>query len=188
MARAPQPAPIPLEVVAAARHGDRTAISEIYRAFAPGIIGYLRGAGARDPENLAGDVFVGVIRGLPRFAGDGAALRPWAFTIAHRRLVDERRRQRRRPESAFDDSDNVLLFAAADDFEQVLNAISAAPVRQALEALTNDQRAVVLLRVVAELSLAETAKVMHKPVAAVKMLQRRAFDALARAIPKTAVT
>jgi RNA polymerase sigma-70 factor (ECF subfamily) len=188
MERAPQSAPIPLETVAGARQGDRAAIAEIYRALAPGIIGYLRGAGAHDPEDLAGDVFVGVMRGLPSFVGDGAALRTWAFTIAHRRLVDARRRLRRRPELPLDETDNVLLFAAGDDFEGVLGAITAVPVRRALGSLTSDQRAVVLLRVVGGLSLAETAATMHKPVAAVKMLQRRGLDALARTIREKVVT
>jgi len=180
--------PVPAHVVALARQGDRDAITDIYRTLAPAVLGYLRGAGASDPENLAGDVFVGVMQGLPRFAGDGEALRTWTFTIAHRRLVDDRRRRRRRPESRFDDLENVVLFAPGDDYEPVLGALAAAPVRRALGALTADQRMVVLLRVVAELTLAETAAVMGKPVAAVKMLQRRALDALARSLPEKAVT
>jgi RNA polymerase sigma-70 factor, ECF subfamily len=116
-------APITPAAVQAARRGDRDAIAEIYRALAPSVVGYLRGAGAPDPENVAGDVFVGIIRGLPRFAGDGDALRTWAFTIAHRRLVDDRRRRRRRPEAPVDD--NVLQFPTPDAFDAVLADVSA---------------------------------------------------------------
>src|SRR3954451_18713872 len=153
-----QPGAIRTEVVDAARVGEAWAIAEIYRALAPAVIGYLRGAGVRDPENGAGDVFEGVVRGLGRFAGDGAALRTWVFAIAHRRLVDDRRRARRRPEcDAIDD--NVVIFAPRDDFEPVLDAVIAVPVRYALARLTPDQRSVVVLRVAAQLSLAETAKV-----------------------------
>ena len=186
MSGASPAAPITSAAVEAARHGDRDAIAEIYRALAPAVIGYLRGAGAPDPENVAGDVFVGVIRGLPRFAGDGEALRTWTFTIAHRRLADDRRRRRRRPEAALDD--NVLRFPAPDEFDAMLTGASAAPLREALGGLTPDQRAVVMLRVVADLSLAQTAVVLRKPVAAVKMLQRRALDALARTVREEAVT
>ena len=50
-------------------------------------------------------------------------------------------------------------------------------VRQ-LATLTDDQRAVLLLRVVADLSLAETAEVLGKPVGAVKALQHRALAKL----------
>ena len=73
-------APITPELADGARRGDRDAIAEIYRCLAPAVVGYLRGAGAPDPENVAGDVFVCVIRGLPQFAGDGDALRTWTFT------------------------------------------------------------------------------------------------------------
>src|SRR3954471_21843660 len=107
MAGEPRTAPLPPGVVDAARAGDGYAIAHIYRALAPAVIGYLRGAGARDPENLAGDVFVGVIEALPRFAGDGAALRSWTFTIADRRLVDDRRRRRRRPEAPLDETGDL---------------------------------------------------------------------------------
>src|SRR5689334_19912708 len=84
------------DVVEAARAGERDAVAAVYRAFAPAVIGYLRGSGSSDPEALAGDVFLGVIRGLPDFSGDGAALRTWVFTIARRRIVDDRRRRHRR--------------------------------------------------------------------------------------------
>src|SRR4051812_6683057 len=189
MAGVPRAAPLPLDVVEAARAGDGDAITQIYRALAPTVIGYLRGAGAPDPENLAGDVFVGVIESLSRFAGDGAALRTWTFTIAHRRLIDDRRRRRRRPEERLDrTADDVVQYGAVDDIEAVLGAINARPVRRALGSLTTDQRNVLVLRVVGELSLAETAHVLGKPVAAVKMLQRRALDALVRRIPQAAVT
>jgi RNA polymerase sigma factor (sigma-70 family) len=179
---------ISLDAVNAARDGNADAIAHVYRVLAPAVVGYLRGAGATDPEALAGDVFVGLVRSLPRFAGDGAALRTYVFAIAHRRLVDERRRQGRRGEDVLRADDDHLAFAAPDEFEAVLHSVSAAPVRRALGALTADQRAVVLLRVVADLSLAETARVVQKPVPAVKMLQRRALAALSRAIPEKAVT
>jgi RNA polymerase sigma-70 factor (ECF subfamily) len=54
-------------------------------------------------------------------------------------------------------------------------------VRQ-LATLTDDQRAVLLLRVVADLSLAETADVLGKPVGAVKALQHRALARLRAAL------
>jgi RNA polymerase sigma-70 factor (ECF subfamily) len=171
--------------VVAARAGDHDAIATVYRALAPAVIGYLRGAGATDPENAAGDVFVGVVKGLASFAGGADALRTWVFTIAHRRLVDDRRRRRRRPEAPLDDT--VVAFPGRDEYEPVLAAIAAAPVREALAALTPDQRAVVLLRVVGELSLADTAEVVGKPIASVKMLQRRGLATLARHVPERAV-
>jgi DNA-directed RNA polymerase specialized sigma24 family protein len=38
-----------------------------------------------------------VLRNLNGFEGDEARFRSWVFTIAHRRLADDRRRRARRP-------------------------------------------------------------------------------------------
>src|SRR5690242_15826958 len=97
------------EAGGASRCGQHAAIAAVYRSLAPAVTGYLRGCGVADPENVAGDVFVGVIRGLPNFTGDVSALRSWAFKIAYRRVLDDRRRRRRRPEDPL--GTNVVMFA-----------------------------------------------------------------------------
>src|SRR5687768_6236921 len=82
--------------------GDEDALAGIYRLLAPAVIGYLRGQGAREPEDVASEVFVSVVRGLPFFEGDEDGFRAWVFTIAHRRLTDERRLLARRREESTD--------------------------------------------------------------------------------------
>src|SRR5687767_722473 len=90
--------------LAAARCGDERAWTEIYRSLAPGLLGYLRGQGAVEPEDLLGEVMLQLVRDLPRFAGDERQFRAFAFTVAHHRLIDDRRRRGRRPvEPAPDD-------------------------------------------------------------------------------------
>ena len=66
-------------VLAGARQGVSRALEAIYRDLAPSVLGYLRGLGAREPEDLTSDVFVGVVRGLGRFVGDERAFRSWVF-------------------------------------------------------------------------------------------------------------
>jgi RNA polymerase sigma factor (sigma-70 family) len=51
-----------------------------------------------DPDDLVGEVFLQVVRNLDTFTGDEAGFRSWLFTIVHRRVLDARRRARRRPE------------------------------------------------------------------------------------------
>jgi DNA-directed RNA polymerase specialized sigma24 family protein len=74
-----------------------SALEDLYLRVAPALLGYFRARGAADPEDLVGDVFVGVARGLGRFRGDDDALRRWVFTIAYRRLADDHRRKASRP-------------------------------------------------------------------------------------------
>jgi RNA polymerase sigma-70 factor (ECF subfamily) len=157
--------------------GATDSLEDLYRELAPAVLGYLRGSGAAEPEDLLGDVFVAVIRGLPNCGDDPAAIRRWVFTVAHHRLIDERRRRVTR---ARDVTLDITHEPATDDcYDELLSRISASPAVRALETLTADQRSVVLLRDVADLSVADTAAVLGKKPGAIKTTHRRALAALA---------
>jgi RNA polymerase sigma-70 factor (ECF subfamily) len=164
---------------------SREGLENLYRELAPAVLGYLRGSGAAEPEDLLGDVFVAVIRGLPNCGDDPAAIRRWVFTVAHHRLVDERRKLMTRSRDVAFDAQHEP--AADDCYDEVLNRISASPAVRALETLTADQRSVVLLRDVADLSVADTAHVLGKKAGAVKTTHRRALAALASRVTGEAV-
>jgi DNA-directed RNA polymerase specialized sigma24 family protein len=82
------------DVLSSARAGAEWAWTRIYDELAPKIVGYLRAHGAADPEDVAGEVFLQIVRGLPDFSGGTREFSAWTFTIAHRRLVDDLRRRR----------------------------------------------------------------------------------------------
>jgi RNA polymerase sigma-70 factor (ECF subfamily) len=173
-------------LVERARLGDRAAIGDIYAELAPGVIGYMRGAGARDPEDLAGDVFVSMVRGLPDFEGDESALRRWVFTIAHHRLIDMRRRETvRAVESPLTGNDDCPV---ADPYDGVLDRLGAAPAVRALARLTPEQRDVLLLRSVVGLSVSDTAAVLQRTPGSTKTIHRRAIAALSRLVDREAVS
>ncbi len=145
----------------------------VYTALAPAVLGYFRSHRMRDPEALTGDVFVAVTEKLGRFRGDDDGLRRWVFTIAHHRRVDEIRRTVRRPEVLTDRPASPSV-CDPDSFDPALV--------DALDALTPDQREVVVLRFVADLSIEAVARVVGKRSGAVKMLQARGLEALAAAL------
>jgi RNA polymerase sigma-70 factor (ECF subfamily) len=132
------------------------------------VYGYLRAAGAEATEDLLHDVFVDVLRGLDRFEGDDDALRRWVFTIAHHRLVDERRKAARRRRAQTEPT--ATASPPAEPFDPALEA--------ALDLLTPDQREVVVLRFVADLSLETVASMTGRSVGAVKALQHRGLSQL----------
>jgi RNA polymerase sigma-70 factor (ECF subfamily) len=176
-------------VLEAARTGDPDALERIYRDLAPAVLGYLRGQGAADPEDLAGEVFVALVERIRGFRGDERALRSFVFTIAHHRLVDTRRREHRRRDVVADPHELAAAAGPVGDVaEEAMQALGTTWAVRALDALTPDQRAVVLLRVLGELSVAETARVLGKTRGAVKTLQRRGLAALARSIEREAVS
>jgi len=163
-------------VLAAAQAGAPWAFERLYRDLAGQVTGYLRVQGAAEPDDLASEVFIGVFSGLPQFTGDESGFRSWVFTIAHRRLVDERRRLARRP--AVVPEDDLTPLTGGDAETDAVNALGEQWVRRVCRDLPADQGAVLLLRVLGDLTLEQVAEVLGKSPGAVKQLQRRALTGL----------
>jgi RNA polymerase sigma factor (sigma-70 family) len=144
---------------------------ELYRELAPPVLGYLRGQRAAEPEDLLQEVFLQVARDLPKFRGSREQLRSWVFSVAHNRLLDSRRRAAVRPVKANSEvPDRGYVDPGHDPVDPALVA--------ACNQLTADQREVVLLRFVADLSLQEVARITGRRTTAVKRLQARALERL----------
>lgn len=174
------------ELVVAARSGGGWAFERLYALLAPAVAGYLRTQGADDPEDLTSEVFVRVFRGIGSFEGDGQAFRSWVFTIAHHRLVDDlRRRGRRVAARPLEPGDDIV---GGDAEQEALDSLAVGRVAALLGGLTPDQRDVLALRVVADLSIEETAQILGKRPTAVKALQRRALAALRADFSRKAVS
>jgi RNA polymerase sigma factor (sigma-70 family) len=169
------------DLVAAAQAGGHWAFERVYSALAPAVTGYLRAQGSAEPEDRTSEVFLAAFRGLDGFTGDGAAFRSWLFTIAHRRLVDERRRASRRPATRPLD-DNALRLAGGDVGDDAMAGLGSRRVLELLNGLAPDQRDVLVLRIVADLTVAQVAEVLGKSGGAVKALQRRGLAALRKEI------
>lgn len=179
--------PLDDEVVAAACRSEPHALRAVYLALAPSVLGYLRAKGVPDPEATTSDVFVALLPQLPRLTGGAQGLRRLAFAIAHARMVDEHRSQARTPDAVpYEPEDDVRTSESAEETAHALMADSH--VRGVLALLPEDQQEVLRLRVIADLSLEQTAEVMARSVGAVKQLQRRGLLALRRALADRRVT
>jgi RNA polymerase sigma-70 factor (ECF subfamily) len=151
----------------------------LYDTYAGRVLGYLRAQGATEPEDLASEVFLRVFDRLPQFSGDEANFRSWLFTIAHRILIDDVRRRQRRPQTTTLGVDAESTRAGDVETEALAN-VGAEWADELLASLPPDQRAVVALRVTADLSLEQVAHILDKRVGAVKALQHRALANLRR--------
>lgn len=169
-----------------AKAGEPWAWEVIYREFAGPVTGYLAVRGAPEPEDQASETLFDVARNIERFDGDEASFRSWVFVIAHRRLIDARRRQGRRIETApLNDADTN---PGGDVEAEALNNLALGEMLDLLNPLTDDQREVIALRMLADLSLEETAQVMGKRIGSVKALQRRAVGNLKRILETSEVS
>ena len=160
------------EALASARTGAPEGLRRVYELLAPGVTAYLRRRGVRDAEDLAQEVFLGVLPRLPRFEGDGEALRAFTYSVAHRRSVDDVRRRVRRPEPLPLEPDRD--GGAGPSAETLaLDVLGEQRVRALLDLLSEGQRDVLLLRVVGDLTVEQTAQALGRTPGAVKQLQRR---------------
>lgn len=162
-----------------ARDGDPDAMAELWRSYQHMLLRYFKGKGMQDPEDLASTVWVEVASGLDRFEGSDSDFRRWLFTIAARRRIDTIRTSKRRAdrtESAPIDPRPRHAPSAGDEVERSA-ALDAA--LALVRTLPPDQAEAVLLRVVADLSVAEVAEIMQRREGAVRVLVHRGLKRLA---------
>jgi RNA polymerase sigma factor (sigma-70 family) len=178
-------------VLTAARDGAPWALERMFTALAPAVTGYLRVQGSAEPEDLTSEVFVAILRNLRTFEGDEAGFRSWVFTIAHRRLLDERRRRARRPapDTLPVTADAVAPeLTIADHVEGAIErSLGAERVRDLCEQLVPGQRDVLLLRLLGDFSIEQVAGTLEKSEGAVKALQRRGLAAIGRMLEREGV-
>ena len=170
-----------------ARDGDEAAWAEIFAELAPVMLGYLRANGAPDPEDVLSEAFLQVARDIGGFEGDQESFRAWVFTIAHHRLIDARRRSARRPVDLTAEPPEPRA-RVADAADEALARIGLERVQEVLAGLSDEQREVLLLRVVGDLSIESVAEAMGKRPGAVKALQRRGLEAIKRELARKGVT
>jgi RNA polymerase sigma factor (sigma-70 family) len=166
------------DALEAARRGDEAGWEELYRWLSPQVLAYLRARGAAEPEDVLGEVFVQAVRDLGSFTGSEREFRAWIFSIAHHRLIDERRRAARRPVVPVPAEELAAGAETADTEAEAMARISVHEVTHLLATLSEDQKSVLLLRVLAGLTVPEVARVVGKRPGAVKQLQRRALARL----------
>lgn len=173
--------------LAAARAGEDWAWAALYRELAPAVLGYLRAHGAAEADDLTGQVFLDVVRGLSRFRGDERAFRAWVFTVAHHDLLDERRRRARKPAQPMPPEELTEVGPHGNSEEEAVRGLSAERVRRILDRLSPAQRDVLSLRIFGDLTIEQVARVVRKRPGAVKALQRRGLAAVLRELQREGV-
>jgi RNA polymerase sigma-70 factor (ECF subfamily) len=146
-----------------------------YRTLSPSVLGYLRARGVDDCEAVTQDVFLALYSRIDSLRGGLDGAKALVFTIAHSRAVDHYRRRERTPAMVPHDPEADPRTAPATPEDLALADTGALGL---LSGLTEDHREVLLLRVVADLSIEQTAEIMERTPGAVKQLQRRALEAM----------
>lgn len=123
----------------------------------------LRRLGAKDGdvEDLAHDVFVAFYRGRAEF-DRRRAVRPWLFGIAFRVASDYRRRARHRFEVSGEEREHADGAPGAE--ERLVSAEEQALIREGLDALDLDRRAVFVMHELDGHAMPEIAAALGVPL------------------------
>jgi RNA polymerase sigma-70 factor (ECF subfamily) len=155
-------------------------VAVLFRDLHPRISRYLRGREPSAADDLEGDVWEAIARGLGDFVGSERDFSAWAFTIARRRVIDQRRRAARR-RTDVTDPETLREFLAPDAPD--LDAIERLSAQDAIGvitgALSEEQADVVLLRVLGGLDAATVAGILGRTENWVWVTQHRALRTLA---------
>ena len=164
-------------MLAAAQEGAEWAWSRLYHSVANKLASFASAKGAPEPEDVVGEVFHDVARNIKSFSGSESNFRSWVFGIAHNRIVDQWRKQGRRK-----DEPRPTGHSAESAEAIALGASVDTPAFMALAGLTEQQRNVMILRTIADLSVAEVAAALDIKPNAVKALQHRAVKQLRKSL------
>jgi RNA polymerase sigma-70 factor (ECF subfamily) len=163
-----------------ARRQDRHAFAQLYDATYRRVFGYLlaRVGEQAAAEDLLQEVYLAALQAIGRFRGrtEGEFI-GWLLKIAHAKVMDRFRSQYRHPELHTSD---VPPTGTTDPLDAIDQRLRLDEISDALSQLTEDQRNVVLNRLVLGLDLEETSKLMGKNVGSIKALQHRALARLAK--------
>ncbi|HEX6658325.1 MAG TPA: RNA polymerase sigma factor [Ilumatobacter sp.] len=164
------------------RRGDSDAVRQVYREYGRLVYAVARNmlASKELAEEATQQTFVKAWQAATSF-DTTRALGPWLTTIARRTCIDLHRRESRRSAGNLDDVPGAhpALVTAGPDMDQGYDAWA---VRQAIDELPDDERAVVRLQHVEGLSHVEIAEQLGVPVGTVKSRSFRAHRRLAAAL------
>ncbi len=166
------------EALAQARGGDEAGFLELWRSLQPRLLRFLHVLRCDDPDDVASETWLQVVRDLHTFRGSGEDFRRWLFTVGRHRAIDATRaRMRRRASPVADGLDSLADEQMVED--QVLDGISVQKAIAMLVGLSPDQAEAVALRVIAGLDTPAVADILGKSPGAVRVALHRGLRALA---------
>ncbi len=130
--------------------------------------------GVDDVEDVVQEVFIRVYKNIKKFRGD-SSLSTWIYRITVNVCKDMRAKKHRKKEilTSFgleEDDEKSFLEPVEENkpSDELLKEISAEEIRRAIEALSQEDRLLITLREIEDMSYAEIAEVVEKPVGTVK--------------------
>jgi RNA polymerase sigma-70 factor (ECF subfamily) len=166
------------ELVVRAKAGDPAALTAIYERYSAAIYRYIyfRVGEVELAEDIQAEVFLRMLEGIHRYEDRGWPISAWLYRIAHDRTIDIMRRRRSRQQVPLETWSGTC--EGPDGAVEV--RLDHEELKRMLEDLTDEQRQVIHLRFMADMSVQEVARTLGRTEGSVKALQHRGIQSLAR--------
>ena len=169
-------------LIVEARAGDERAIEVLFRDLYPRVLRFVRVSEPRAADDIAGEVWLAVARGLRAI---GKLRQPHRV---RRRLADHRRTAVRRATDPVAAEFFSAHPAGADTEAEVVDQMTGqAAIDLIARTLPADQAEVLTLRILGDLDVAHVAELMGRDANWVRVTQHRALRRLATALGPAAV-
>ena len=162
-------------LILGAMQGDQLALAAVYDAYARRIYRYFysRVENRTDADDLAAQTFLSVIEALPRYQHRGH-FSAWIFQIARSKAMDFFRRDHSTLQSDVELSSPVV----DETLEQVIQGQTVEMLRLKIQLLDEDDRELLRLRFVVDLSYVEIAELLGRKHDAVRKAVNRIVERL----------
>ncbi|MGJ3241315.1 MAG: RNA polymerase sigma factor [Anaerolineae bacterium] len=168
------------QLIIQAQAGDRGAIAIIYEQFVDRVYRFVasRIREQDDAEDVTAEVFVELLK-RPRYdqTGEEAFLK-WLYQIAQEQI---KQYEARHPQHKRTDSVLEMMLSQSPE-KMMLEREQVIQLREAMQALSQDEYTILILRFVEGKSHEDVAEIMNKSTAATRVMQFRALKNLAKAL------
>jgi RNA polymerase sigma-70 factor (ECF subfamily) len=169
------------DLLRGARALEEAALGEVFDIYYPVLYRYVYHHihHRESAEDLTAEVFTRMLEQLAKGCGPERHLRAWLYRVAYHVVVDHSRRQVHRDHDCLDER---TAFAQVDLERDAERSLLRDRARWALEQLTIDQRAVLILKYLEGYGNREVAEMMGTTIGAIKALQHRGLEAMRRCL------
>jgi RNA polymerase sigma-70 factor (ECF subfamily) len=169
-----------LRLVTRLQAGEPGALDEIYERYVARVYGYLRVAlrDEHEAEDVAHEVFVSLLRALPRFEVSHVPFRVWLFRVVRNHAANHARKHRSVEAMDPGEVTRRLEREPPPVGADALSDVDDAGLLRLIEWLPIVQRQVIVLRFVMGFRTGEVAEILGRSPNAVSQLQRRALAIL----------
>jgi RNA polymerase sigma-70 factor (ECF subfamily) len=171
-------------IIQRARQGDSEAVGAIYAHYQADVFTYIyyRVSDQECAEDLTAEVFVRMITKLPDYIEQGHPILAWLYTIARNLVIDHYRTSKERQSMPLEES--LIAGENGHPVKETEDHLAQECLAKAMLQLSEEQRQVILLKIVEDREIVEVSKILDRNERAIRSLQHRALAALHRAMKK----